>query len=104
MTAYRHEVAGPSGERHLLDGLEGPPNGLVRRRGMLTGLRVLEVGPKDQGSRSPSKRDRLFIGLGDPSRAEAMGFKRDANLPVQGRLAFSTGHDCLLVPMVWGYH
>ena len=56
------------------------------------------------GGRAPCARDHLFIRLGNPSRAEAMGFKRDAKLPRQGLLVFSTGHDGLLAPMEVGWN
>jgi hypothetical protein len=78
------------------------PSGLVRRIGTRAGLRALGVGHKGLRGRAPWDRDHLFIRLGDPGRAEAMGFKHDVHLPCRGRWAFSTGHDSLLAPMVAG--
>lgn len=66
-------------------------------------LRVPGAGRKALGSRTPCDRDYLFIRLCDPGRAEAMGFKRDANLPFLVFLTFSTGHDSLLAPVVPGW-
>jgi hypothetical protein len=88
----------------MLFSLKGSAAGwLLRRIPTRALLRAPGARCKTLGSRTPCDRDHLFIGLCDPSRAEAMGFKRDANLPFLVFLTFSTGHDSLLAPVAPGW-
>src|SRR5215510_3730511 len=50
------------------------------------------------GGRAPDKRYDLLISLGEPSKTQPTGFKRALNFPELRVMAFSTGHDRLLVP------
>ena len=88
----------------MLFSLKGSAAGrLLRRIGALALLRAPGAGRQGLGGRTPCDRRHLFIRLGHPGRAEAMGFKRDANLPLLGFWMFSTSHDSLLTPMAPGW-
>src|SRR5215471_17990627 len=50
------------------------------------------------GGRAPDKRYYLLISLGEPRKTQPTGFKRALNFPELRVMAFSTGHDRLLVP------
>ena len=54
--------------------------------------------PRWPGGRAPDKRYDLLISLGEPRKTQPTGFKRALNLPELRVMAFSTGHDRLLVP------
>jgi hypothetical protein len=53
---------------------------------------------------APDKWHHVFIGLGDPSKTQSAGFKRDMNLPRVSVMAFSTDHNRLLVPVASDGH